>query len=377
MVRAADDASAEERIKNSLKTRGLQLGQEQMAKVVPIACDLSRPDIGLDSTRLSHLLTSLTCCIHSAWAVNFNIPVQSFEDHHIKGTHNLIQLCLSVSTPEPACFFFCSSVSAAAGSPRPGTVPEGPVSSPSHAQNTGYARSKYVTEHITRNAVKHANAPARVLRVGQLVGDSREGRWNPSEGIPMMMQTALTLGALPALDEVSPELYTDSASMSSEYSDSTQQEMTWLPVDYAAAVVLDLAQIPGEVDIIREQDKTITRDPDLVYHVLSPRGFHWTREMIPVLEKAGLQFKILPTYQWMDRLRQSDRDPVKNPPIKLLSWFEGKYGSAESSATTETLKYSTSETLKASPTLGALPDVTDERFVKRMIDRLMEHWSGL
>lgn len=206
MVRAADDAAVDERIKSSLKTRGLQLSRGQMAKVIPIACDLSRPDLGLDPARLSQLLACLTCCIHSAWAVNFNIPVLSFEDQHIKATHNLIQLCLSVSTPEPACFFFCSSVSAAGGSPRPGTVPEGPVSSPARAQKTGYARSKYVAEHITRNANKNANAPARVLRVGQLVGDSQLGKWNTSEGIPMMMQTAVTLGALPALDEVRVEL---------------------------------------------------------------------------------------------------------------------------------------------------------------------------
>lgn len=202
MVRAADDATADERIKKSLKARGLQVSREEVGKIIPIACDLSRPDLGLDSGRFSQLLTSLTCCIHSAWAVNFNIPVQSFEDQHIKATHNLIQLCLSVTTPNPARFFFCSSVSAAAGSPRPGTVSEAPVSGPERAQKTGYARSKYVTEHITRNANKNANAPARVLRVGQLVGDSQVGQWNASEGIPLMLQTAVTLGALPALDEV-------------------------------------------------------------------------------------------------------------------------------------------------------------------------------
>lgn len=153
--------------------------------------------------------------------------------------------------------------------------------------------------------------------------------------------------------------------------------MTWLPVDYAAAVVLDLADFHNEVDIEITRDNYITRDPDLVYHVLNPHRFHWTREMIPALAKAGLQFELLPTSQWMDRLRRSDRDAVKNPPIKLLNWFEGKYGSVTSSEKTRTLEYLTDETLKASPTLGKLPKVTDGRFVKRMIDRLKEHWDGV
>lgn len=203
MIRASTDEEAAERLADSLDTRAIRLSHEERAKVVPLTCDFSRSDFGLQPERLSSLLSSLTCCIHSAWAVNFNIPVESFENQHIKATHNLIQLCLSVNTPDPAPFYFCSSVSAAGGSPRPGTVPEGPVNTPAYAQNTGYARSKYVTEHITLNAAKNYGAPARVLRIGQLVGDTKAGVWNATEGIPLMIRTAATIGCLPALDEVS------------------------------------------------------------------------------------------------------------------------------------------------------------------------------
>lgn len=210
MIRASTDQEAAERLADSLDTRAIKLSPEEHAKVVPLACNFSHPDLGLQPERLSSLLSSLTCCIHSAWAVNFNIPVQSFENEHLKATHNLIQLCLSVKTPEPARFYFCSSVSAAGGSPRPGTVPEGPVNTPMYAQNTGYAKSKYVAEHITLNSAKDYGAPARVLRIGQLVGDTRAGVWNATEGIPLMMQTATTIGCLPALDEVSLSASNDS-----------------------------------------------------------------------------------------------------------------------------------------------------------------------
>jgi thioester reductase-like protein len=202
MVRASNDAAASERLHKSLQGRGVTLTEEQKSKVVGLSCDLSRPDLGLDSSRVSELKENLTAIIHSAWAVNFNITVQSFEDQHIKAVHNLIQLSLEVKTPKPASFFFCSSVSSAGGSPRPGVVQESYVPSPSFAQKTGYARSKYVAEHITRNAAKNVGASARVLRIGQLAGDSKIGEWNATEGIPLMIQTAVTLGALPALDEV-------------------------------------------------------------------------------------------------------------------------------------------------------------------------------
>ncbi|KAI0870096.1 hypothetical protein GGS24DRAFT_123597 [Hypoxylon argillaceum] len=346
MVRAPTDTAASDRVSSSLAARGIELSPEQISKVVALACDLSRPDFGLSPPRLAALTRTLTLGIHSAWAVNFNIPVQSFESQHISAVHNLIQQCLRVQTPDAARFFFCSSVSAAGGTPRPGTVAEGPVGDPAHAQNTGYARSKYVAEHITRNAVRNAGALARVLRIGQLVGDTVVGEWNATEGVPMMIQTAVTLGALPMLDE----------------------EMTWLPVDCAAAAIIELAGVAGNGAVVNS---------DVVYHVLNPQRFHWTRDMLPALAKAGLEFETLPTDQWMEKLRSSDRDPAKNPPIKLLEWFESKYGHGKSTAQSGGLVYLTEETRKNSHTLRNVPDMTEVGFVRMMLGRLRKHWGNI
>lgn len=129
-MRAPTDTAASDRVFSSLKARGIELSAGESSKVVPLACDLSRSDFGLGPSRLAALTRILTLVIHSAWAVNFNIPVQSFENEHIRAVHNLIQQSLRVQTPDPARFFFCSSVSAAGGTPRPDTVTEGPVVNP-------------------------------------------------------------------------------------------------------------------------------------------------------------------------------------------------------------------------------------------------------
>ncbi|SPJ73952.1 related to nonribosomal peptide synthetase MxcG [Fusarium torulosum] len=348
LIRATSDSGATERLHSSLKARSLSLNEEQQGKVLALPCDLSRPDLGLSESRIQELMTKLTTIIHSAWAVNFNISVQSFEDQHIKAVHNLIQLSLSVQTPKPARFFFCSSVSSAAGTPRPGQVLETLVASPAHAQHTGYARSKYVAEHITGNARRNAGAPARVLRLGQLVGDTKVGEWNTTEGVPLMIQTAVTIGALPALNE----------------------EMSWLPVDLAASAILDLANLSGKPTTDRSSDA------DLVYHLINPVRFHWTRQMLPSMEKAGYKFETLPTSEWMERLRNSERDPAKNPPIKLLDWFEGKYGNkVTSSAEKGPLDYLTERSREDSETLRNVPDVTDVDYVKMMLGRLQAHWK--
>lgn len=203
LVRASSEHAALERTLQSLSSRGIFLSTEEIRKVIAVPSDLSKPDFGLGASRLVQLRSRLTLVIHSAWAVNFNISVESFEDQHIKAVPNFINLCQSTTHGSPARFYFCSSVSSTGGTPRPGTVMEAPVPDIAHVQGTGYAQSKYVAEQIVRNAMAESGAHARVLRIGQLVGDSKVGEWNTTEGIPLMIQTAVTLGALPQLDEVS------------------------------------------------------------------------------------------------------------------------------------------------------------------------------
>ncbi|KAF2642844.1 acetyl-CoA synthetase-like protein [Massarina eburnea CBS 473.64] len=338
LVRARSDHAALERTLASLSSRELSLSIPNLRKVSAIASNLSASDYSLGAQRLEELRSKLTLVIHSAWAVNFNISVRSFEDQHISTVQSLINLCQSTTHGSPAKFIFCSSVSSAAATPRPGVVPEGPVTDINFVQGTGYAQSKYVTEHIVLNAASTFGADARVMRIGQLIGDSVVGEWNTTEGIPLMIQTAITLGALPALDE----------------------EMSWLPVDFAGHIILDLANEAAR--------------PDLIYHVLNPTRFHWTRDMLPALADAGLEFETLPTDQWMERLRNSNKDPEKNPPIKLLDWFESKYGHGASTKKKGLLVYETKETAKRSEAIQRVPDVTDRAYIGKVVDRLKRHW---
>jgi thioester reductase-like protein len=202
LVRASSQDTARERVLSTLKEKKINTPQSAN-KIVCFPSDLSREDFGLHESIVNTLRKSLTTVIHCAWAVNFNLSVQSFEKQHIKGTYNLLNMCLSVTTPSPAKLFFCSSISAAAGTPLPATIQETHISDLTHAQNMGYARSKLVTETIVKAAAEQTGMIAKVLRVGQIVGDTQNGMWNSTEAISLMIRSATTIGALPALEEVS------------------------------------------------------------------------------------------------------------------------------------------------------------------------------
>lgn len=192
--------SPQERVLSALQQRKLRI--PKIPRLTALTSDLSRPRLGLSQELYEELQNKTTAIIHSAWAVNFNLGIRSFEDQHVAGVQNLIQLSLCVKTPEPARFFFCSSIAAALGTPAPAMIPERPIGNLEHALPQGYARSKLVGEHIVQTAAIDAGARVRTLRIGQIVGDKEQGIWNDTEAIPLIIRSALTLRALPALDEV-------------------------------------------------------------------------------------------------------------------------------------------------------------------------------
>jgi carbohydrate kinase (thermoresistant glucokinase family) len=202
------------------------------------------------------------------------------------------------------------------------------------AQGMGYARSKLVTEKICELASQRTSIRTRVYRIGQIVGDTRHGIWNATEAIPLMIQSAVTVGALPELNEYP----------------------TWLPVDTVASSIIELATAV-------QPDKS----KNAVYHVVSPTAFHWTRDFLPSLEQAGLQFDRISQREWVSRLEQSIPDPVINPPFKLLSFFKSKYDKDEPR---KSLYYRTDLTCSLSRSLHSSPRLSEQQ-----VDKFVRYWQ--
>lgn len=343
LVRACSERNALDRVLTSFSSRSLPIVSAY--KIAAFPSVLGSEDLGLPRAIIDELHDTLTHVIHAAWAVNFTLGVRSFEQQHIKGVRNLINLCLSSRRSSPAEFYFCSSISAAAATPLPATIGEGPIPELAHAQNMGYARSKLVAERIVHAAAKNTGMVAKVLRIGQIVGDTVSGLWNPTEAIPLLLQTAKTLGALPALDETP----------------------SWLPVDVVADAVLELSGI-----VPNKTAKCLALDPDVVYHVQNSKTFRWTEDLLPALQQAGLKFEILPKRQWVQRLRESEQDPVKNPAIKLIDFFSDKYDNDKLGRSG--LSFAMDKTEASSPSLHGGVDLIGSGLIKKYVDAWAPLW---
>ncbi len=309
-------ADAHARTLESLKARGLDVAVE---RVESFSADLTKPDFGLKPGALG----PVNLVIHNAWSVNFNMGVSSFEDH-VKGERHL----LDFSFASRARFFFVSSVSAAV---RSGSViAEAHLKHLTDAQQMGYARSKLVAERLCLHA-QRAGLDARVLRVGQIVGDTQQGQWNATEAIPLMIRSALGIGALPALNDT----------------------LNWLPIDVVAKVMVEICQSAKRQD---------------VYHVVNPKAFNWTRDLLPMLAGAGLKFEQVSAQDWLAKLAASNPDPAVNPTIKLLDFFKTKYAVPK---TGPAVLFETKMTEGASESLRnvAAPDAA-------LIRKMVEYWTA-
>ncbi|KXG48476.1 Male sterility, NAD-binding [Penicillium griseofulvum] len=290
----------------TLTDKDLFISPEQITKIVAFNGRIDQPDFGLslDENTIKHMLDTVSLIIHTAWPVNFNLPLVEFEPH-IQGLHNLIQFSLCVQRREPAVMMFCSSISTALRSPS-AEILEQPVDL--DCAFMGYGQSKLIGEQIVSKA-RRSGARAYSLRIGQVSGHSKKGLWNDSEALPLMIRSALTLGALPELS----------------------QTCSWLPVDNLASTILELARTCATSNIVGESQASnssmVEYIDDSIFNLCNSREFTWS-SLLHVLKNCGFRFDAVPFEEWLLRLRRSEMrgEELVNPAVKLIHHYEMMHG---------------------------------------------------
>lgn len=303
--------------------------------------------------------------IHTAWPVNFNLPLLNFETH-IKSLYNLIQFSLSVNLPSPAVLLFCSSISTVLGLPPTTIVEEQPMKELASSLDMGYGRSKLVGEHIISNS-RRSGARAYSLRIGQISGDSRKGIWNESEALPLMLRSALTLKTLPDL----------------------QSACSWLPVDTLASTILDLARTcsqrsastPVSETNGNADSTTTTFVDDSVYNILNPSTFTWT-SLLTELRRAGIAFETVSFDTWISMMRESQKrcEERVNPAVKLVGHYEAMYSPDSDSKKRGVRRYPerfvTEKAERDSVTLrDRRPRILEDGILSRYIHFWLDRWQ--
>lgn len=344
LVRADSDEAADLRITESLRAARLEVeDDETRSRIVALASNLGKPSLGLSDKHYEALRDSVTDIVHGAWAVNFNLSLTSFENPYLASVLNFLDLAISSPLKPKPTFSFISSIATVLLARAEGVVKEARYGWEAASQ-MGYGQSKWVAEEICSAAARYAvqkgvDLPVQILRVGQIVGDSTHGIWNPKEAIPLTVQTALTTGALPVRD--GGDLH------------------FWLPVDIAATAIIELAFRS------RSDDKG---NEARVFHVSSATPLRWNTEFLPSLASNNLSFEAVPQEEWVRRLESAV------PDHRLLQFFKRTYGVVGDEQDPKPAQglVDLSEARKHSNALRGNTKVDEE-----LIGKFLSYWLGL
>ena len=319
-------------------------------RVTFLTADVSQQNFGLGRTTYNILLNRVTAIIHSAWPVNFNLPLSAF-DSQLLGITRLVEF--AVNTSHFSVLFFVSSTDSVLGYHGSShSIREEIVLDSRTPSSIGYEESKYLAELLLDYASRRLFINTRIARVGQIAGPvNGQGIWNEWEWLPSLVLSSLHIGAIP-----------DSLG-------AGQDDIDWVPVDLLAEVLVELAL------------KTETIDEPQVFHPLNPHPVPW-KSLLPHFVKAldhlNVRAKQIDTVSlqiWLDKVR-ADAEAAGsakveamlrlNPAAKLLEVYT-KFAKDEKKLEIETLK-----TEEASSKMRAIEGIKSE-----WIERWVRAWLAI
>jgi len=322
----------------ALTDRELDVSMLKSDKIVLVEADLTVPNFGLPQDTYLEMQRSVTHIIHTAWKLDFNLSLSSFEPN-IEGLRCLIDFALASPRPEPPQLTYTSSVGVFQNFALNEVYTEIPVT-PYMAVGSGYSESKWASEEILSKAMECTPLRALSVRVGQISG-SASGIWNAHEWFPAMVQSALVLGIFP----------------------NGESTVTWVPPEVAAGALVDFSRAAPAGKVI---------------HLIHPRPVSW--QLIASVISSVLGASLVPYGKWLEQLdhvANSDQlTTVKSSKdlraLRMLPFFMSLR--MRGGPTSEVMAFPSLATTNAVATSPTLADTGNRQLGASDVKRWLAYW---
>ena len=202
-VRAPSKEAGLERIRQASKTFDIWKDNWE-SKIEIVLGDLSKPDFG-NKKVYEELTNHVDVVIHNGAFVHWVYPYSTLRDANVISTINILNLC---GHGKPKLFTFVSSTSAldtdyyirlsdeklAKG--EKGISEDDDLDGSSKGIGTGYGQSKWVSEHVIREAGRRG-LRGSIVRSGYVSGFSKTGASNTDDFLLRMLKGCAELGSYP------------------------------------------------------------------------------------------------------------------------------------------------------------------------------------
>lgn len=200
-VRAKSQQDGLARIKQTCTAYGLWQDWWVSEGILEIVVgDLEKPKLGMTEADYNRVAENADLIIHNGARVHWLMPYENLKAANVQSTVEAIQLCSQGRAKRLA---FISSTSALdsdafieqseAGTP----ISESDnLESSRQGLGTGYGQSKWVSEHVIREACKRG-LDAVILRSGYVMGDAKSGVSNLDDFLVRMLKGCVQIGSRP------------------------------------------------------------------------------------------------------------------------------------------------------------------------------------
>ena len=192
LVRADDDAAAQGRVDDLLKTLVAPGSRPRRGRVRALAADLESPGLGLSPMARERVAGSISAVVHCAASISFTLPIDEARRINVDGTREIVQLALEAQERGGLERFIHVSTAYVAGD-RIGLVSEHDGDVGQGFRNT-YERTKLEAEMV----VGDSGLPAAIVRPSVIVGDSATG-WTQAFNVIYWPLQAFARGLFPSV----------------------------------------------------------------------------------------------------------------------------------------------------------------------------------
>ncbi len=285
LVRAADDASAKERLIENFNRYGLQYDQ-YLARIVVVAGDLEKPQLGLVKPVYDWLATNIDTIYHAAASVSFMPGYEKLKNINVGGLIQILQLACSIQT-KAVHYVSTYAVFNSDHYKSHERVFERELEGSGEGLPRGYDKTKWVAEKICGIA-KQRGIPVTMYRAGFISGDTETGVQNVMDPLAQMLAVSLCTG----------------------YGANTTALMHLTPVDYCS---LALAKLSLHASTENK-----------IFHLVQDNPLN-VQEVLDWLEQDGYQIQRVDFNKWYEELKKiCTKFPVFLPVFGLLTLSQNR-----------------------------------------------------
>ncbi|MFZ5526632.1 MAG: thioester reductase domain-containing protein [Pseudomonadota bacterium] len=283
---ASDNTTAQglARIEAALHRYGLW-DASMASRLRAVPGDLARPELGLDKGLWQSLSETIDAIVHNGAHVHHMLPYERLRAANVQGTLDVIRLAMhhrlkplhhvsSLSVLPP--------ITQAGGARFEEDAPLPPTPVPTG----GYNRSKWMAEHLVRQAAERG-LPVAIYRPGPASGDSHSGAFNENDFLYRLMQGYIQSGLAP----------------------EGELPLDILPVDHLARSIVWLA---------RQDDAA-----GACHHLLHPQPVS-SDVLFAGCEAAGHRIRRVPYAQWFQTLQQIAANEPEHALYPLAALFASR-----------------------------------------------------